>query len=140
MKQAYESDSYKAARNKAAGYTRDPGKLQNLLDRAWEKMAKQGKWLADVREAFTTMLRLLRAYAKGEYREIPWRSLLMITAAVVYFVMPVDFIPDFIFGIGLMDDVAVIGWTLAAVKADIERFIAWERSQAEAALVEREEA
>ncbi|HJW31416.1 MAG TPA: YkvA family protein [Saprospiraceae bacterium] len=140
MKQAYESDSYKAARDKAAGYTRDPGKLQNLLDRAWEKMAKQSKWLADVQHAFIIMLHLLRAYAKGQYREIPWRSLLMITAAVVYFVMPVDFIPDFVFGIGLLDDVAVIGWTLAAVKADIERFLAWEIAQAQATVVEPEKA
>ncbi len=128
MKQVYESDSYKAARNKAAGYTDDPGKLQNLLDRAWEKLARQGKLLADVRDAFITMLRLLKAYAKGDYRETPWRSLLMIIAAVIYFVMPIDLIPDFIAGVGLLDDAAVIGWTLAAVKADIDSFVAWEQA------------
>ena len=129
MKQAYESNSYKAARSKAVEYTNDPGKLQNLRDKAWEKLAQQGRRLAEVRDAFITMLRLLKAYAKGEYREIPWRSLLTIVAAVVYFVMPIDFIPDFIIGIGLLDDVAVIGWTLVAVKADLDRFVAWEQAQ-----------
>ena len=138
MKQAYESNSYKAARSKAVEYTNDPGKLQNLRDKAWEKLAQQGRRLAEVRDAFITMLRLLKAYAKGDYRETPWRSLLMIITAVIYFVMPFDFIPDFIFGIGLLDDVAVIGWTLAAVQADIDRFVAWEKLKSEAATVDRD--
>jgi len=138
MRRLYESNSYQAARNRAAGYANDPDKLRGLLDKAWEKLARQGRWLADVRDAFITMLRLLKAYAKGEYKETPWRSLLMIIAAVIYFIMPVDFIPDFIVGIGLLDDVAVIGWTLAAVQADIDRFAAWEKPKAEAATVDRD--
>ena len=138
MKRVYESNSYQAARNRAAGYANDPDKLRGLLDKAWEKLARQGRALAEVRDAFMAMLRLLRAYAKGEYKDTPWRSLLMIIAAVIYFIMPIDFIPDFIVGIGLLDDIAVIGWTLAAVQADIDRFVAWEKLKPEVATVERD--
>jgi len=40
-------------------------------------------------------------------------------------------IPDFILGLGLIDDAALLGWVLSSVKSDIDHFIAWERDQAE---------
>ncbi len=129
MKKPYESNSYQVARKRAAGYANDPDRLRVLLDQAWDKLARRGRALAEVRDTLKTMLRLLRAYAAGQYREIPWRSLLTLIGAVVYFVMPFDVIPDFILGIGLLDNIAVIGWTLTAIKSDIDRFTTWEKTQ-----------
>ena len=39
--------------------------------------------------------------------------------------MPLDFIPDFLMGFGLIDDIAVLGWTLSAIKSDIEAYVQW---------------
>lgn len=39
--------------------------------------------------------------------------------ALAYFVLPVDLIPDFIFGAGLTDDIAVLWATLSAVQTNI---------------------
>ena len=39
---------------------------------------------------------------------VPWRTKGMILAALAYFVLPTDFIPDFIPGLGFTDDAAVI--------------------------------
>ena len=72
------------------------------------------------------MIRLIRAYANGTYREIPVASLLMILVAVIYFVSPIDFIPDFIPVAGFVDDALVISLALNQVKADLDAFMDWE--------------
>lgn len=79
----------------------------------------------------TAMFRLLKAYAKGEYQETPWQSLLMIIASIVYSVMPFDVVPDFVVAFGFLDDAAIIGWTVRTIKSDIDKFLEWERQRAD---------
>ncbi len=120
------SSSFKSAKNRAAEYANDADKLNDLLDEASRKAdSKQGR-LAEVWDSLMACLRLLRAYASGRYKEIPWVSLLSIIAAVIYFVMPVDLIPDFILPFGFFDDAALIGWIINSVKNDIDSFLRWE--------------
>src|SRR3546814_14001188 len=38
------------------------------------------------------MISLITDYAKGEYREVPWKIIAAITGAIVYFVSPIDVI------------------------------------------------
>ena len=121
-----ESTSYRTAKNRAADYADDPDKLNDLLDRATRKADSKKGRLAEVWDSLTACLRLLRAYASGRYRDIPWASLVSIIAAVVYFVMPADLIPDFILAFGFIDDAALIGWIINSVKGDIDNFIEWE--------------
>ncbi len=125
-----DSSSYRDAKASAADYARDPARLQGLLDRAKRKARAQQRRLAEVWDALMAAMRLLRAYARGDYRDIPWSSLLSIIATVIYFVTPLDLIPDFLLAFGLLDDVALIGWVLTSLKGDIDRFVDWERAQA----------
>lgn len=74
----------------------------------------------------TACFRLIRAYAKGTYRDIPWYSIVMIVASVIYFVMPIDLIPDFLVGFGLLDDAALLGWAVKTFSSDIDHFLEWE--------------
>jgi len=91
--------------------------------------ASKGR-LAEVWESLLASFRLLRAYATGQYRDIPWTSLLSIVASNISFVMPLDLIPDFILALGLIDDAVLLGWILSSLKTDIENFIEWEKVQA----------
>ena len=50
------------------------------------------------------MLRLIRAYFRGEYRNLSQDGLLTIIAAVSYLVDPFDLIPDEIPFLGFLDD------------------------------------
>lgn len=78
----------------------------------------------DVRAA----LRLLVAWTRRSYRQVSGTSLLLLVAALVYFVTPVDVIPDPLGAIGFVDDVAVIQTAVEAVRAELDRFRAWEET------------
>ena len=75
------------------------------------------------------LLRLLQAYLHGEYTRIPWASVVSATAAVLYFVMPIDLIPDFIPVGGFVDDASVIAFVAAQIREDLDRFLQWEAAQ-----------
>jgi uncharacterized membrane protein YkvA (DUF1232 family) len=49
----------------------------------------------------------------------PLRAKGTLLAALAYFVLPADAIPDFILGLGFTDDVAVLTAAIAAVKAHV---------------------
>lgn len=84
---------------------------------------------AEIAEALETAIRLLQAYARGSYRLIPYRTLLAMTAGLVYFVSPFDAIPDFLVTIGFIDDLAVLTLVLRQIEHDLSVFRAWEAQQ-----------
>lgn len=78
-------------------------------------------------EQLKALLRLIRAYATGEYRDVSWESMILIVAAVIYVVSPLDLIPDFIPVIGYLDDVTVVSFALKIVRDELDEYLAWER-------------
>ena len=72
--------------------------------------------------------RLLRASIRGEY-DAGWR-LLMMAAASVYIISPLDAIPElFTAFFGLIDDAFVATWLAGALLSETERFLEWERAR-----------
>jgi uncharacterized membrane protein YkvA (DUF1232 family) len=72
---------------------------------------------------------MIKAYFSGEYRIIPWSSILKIIAVLIYFISPIDVIPDFLPIIGLTDDLALTIWLFSSLKEDFENFEAWEQGK-----------
>jgi uncharacterized membrane protein YkvA (DUF1232 family) len=123
---------FQAALQKASRILGKPGRLFLLLVALVRKLNHTDFTKGDaalVKEKFFTLGRLLRAYAQGEYREIPWKSLLLIVAAILYFINPIDFIPDLMPLVGLTDDFAVLFMVYKAIGADIDKFLEWEKSK-----------
>lgn len=77
-------------------------------------------------EPIETAIRLIKAYASGEYRDIPFESIALIITAIIYFIMPIDVVPDFILALGHLDDIAVLTWTFRTVADELKKFITWE--------------
>lgn len=114
-------------KNKSAEYINNPDKLNQLIDDANNKAeSKKHGLLIEVFDSLLALFRLVRAYVKREYLEVPWQSLLLIVATILYFLLPMDVIPDWIVGLGYIDDAALIGWTMNTVKSDIDVFREWE--------------
>lgn len=59
-----------------------------------------------------------------------WRVILM-AAALLYMVWPLDLIPELLLGpLGLLEDAVVLAWLAGAVLAETGRFLEWEQRQA----------
>jgi uncharacterized membrane protein YkvA (DUF1232 family) len=116
-------------RSPAIRYARDPHALAGLIERAQRKVAYYDGALTAFFDELMLLLRMLRAYIAGTYRAMPWQTLVLICAALVYFVLPTDLIPDALFHAGFLDDAAVIAWTLRALQSDIERYREWEQQR-----------
>ena len=118
-------------KDKASAYLRDPDKLRDLVQQARNKADASGgsAALKDMWQSLLSLLRLLRAYASGHYRNVPAKSLVLIVAGILYFVMPIDVIPDFVVGLGFLDDAAVLAWVVSSVRTVVSDFEQWELSR-----------
>ena len=110
----------------AEEYHAQPEQADLLARRAYDRAQKHPGPLRRVWGEFSTFIRLVRAWSKGEYRQAPWRSIAFAIAALLYFVSPIDAIPDFIPIIGFVDDAFVIALVMRAIRKDVEKFRLWE--------------
>ncbi len=74
-------------------------------------------------------IEMIREYFRGNYTELPLKTITLIIAAVIYLVSPVDAIPDFIIGIGFVDDGAVVAYVFNSLSKDIDRFKTWKEGE-----------
>ena len=73
------------------------------------------------------LFRLLNAWKQGSYRGLSVRTVASIAVAILYILSPVDAIPDFIPGIGLIDDAAILALLLHSLAQDLAAFRVWEQ-------------
>ncbi|MGO5675210.1 YkvA family protein [Bacillus subtilis] len=73
----------------------------------------------------TIFFQMLRDWRNGDYPRSQVKTLLLLTAAILYIVMPLDIIPDVILGLGFIDDAAVLSliWTL--IKKELSQYEKW---------------
>lgn len=123
---------FSSALKKAAQAAGKPSRLMLLLVQLTTKL-RQVNWnevkVVTAKEKFFTLGRLMRAYALGHYREIPWKTMLIIVGAVIYFINPIDLLPDILPITGLSDDFAVLLWVYNSVRNEIDKFLTWEASR-----------
>jgi uncharacterized membrane protein YkvA (DUF1232 family) len=129
-----EKVSEAAARYKtrAEDYLKDPDKSRHLLDEAMKKAKSKEKLsgpLAELWENLKAVFRLLQAYFGKQYTTIPWGSVVLIVGAVIYFVSPIDLMPDWIPLSGFIDDAAVLMFVIGQIRSDLDRFLQWEKEK-----------
>lgn len=118
---------FKRANVGAARYARNSKSLFNLIRDAITKSGGlSGKNVGTFREQLGIVTRLLKAYASGTYRQLPSKTLIRVIAVLIYFVSPIDILPDFLPIIGFTDDIALMLWLFSGLGDDIEKFRQWE--------------
>lgn len=78
---------------------------------------------------FSVLMDMIKDYTSGAYKEIPWMSIAGIGATLLYVFSPIDFIPDIIPVLGLVDDAAVVAICLAALNEDLKKYKDWKKNQ-----------
>ena len=77
-------------------------------------------------ENFRLLLSLIKDYWSGKYRKIPYWSLAVILITFLYLINPFDFIPDYILGLGQIDDAILLGLCLYFLDKDLRVYKAWK--------------
>ncbi|APC18088.1 hypothetical protein BLL42_21040 [Pseudomonas frederiksbergensis] len=122
-----------------AGRLLSRGRLPALLFAVARKGASQGDRLGKLKDDLRLLQALCLAYWRGEYRDISRKSMLTVVAGLMYFLSPLDAIPDFIPVFGMLDDIAVLAWVMKTLDDELSAFRAWrDRQQPEKlAIIER---
>lgn len=79
--------------------------------------------------AIPGMISMIRSYVRRDYTALPKGAILATIGALIYFFSPLDALPDFIFGPGLLDDAFVLNACLKLVKSDVDEYRNWQASQ-----------
>lgn len=93
-------------------------------------VARKGPRLGKLKDDVKLLQALCVAWWRGEYRAISPKALVTIVAGLLYFVSPLDAIPDWLLGVGMLDDIAVLAWVLRTVDGELAAFRAWRNRQA----------
>ena len=114
---------------RAEELVRNPKEVLRLLDLAERRLAKvEAGRFTPIKADLQSVLRMLRAYGDGRYREMSKKNLALAGLGLLYLASPLDVLPDFLPG-GFADDAAVIGFIVKKLRSEIVAFEAWERSQ-----------
>jgi uncharacterized membrane protein YkvA (DUF1232 family) len=88
----------------------------------WYARAAPGRLIERVR----LLWMVVKDYAAGRYRRLPWKSAAAVAAAIAYVAAPIDLIPDFLVPVGWTDDLLVVALAWNLVKRELREYCAWK--------------
>lgn len=110
----------------------DVSKVLKKSDKILDKAKKLDlKFLSKLFNQVKLTIEMLRDYRAKVYRDIPWRTISLITVALLYFWNPFDVIPDLMPIIGFTDDAIAFASIFRAVQSDLQKYALWKGYEAE---------
>ncbi len=117
-----ENIYFKKAVSTADLMVKEQERVKEILTEALEKAKQKKKQIREMFSDIEDLSALIKSYLRGEYTKIPWRFIILALAAIIYFVNPMDLIPDIIPAMGFMDDATVVALVMNAMKDEISNF------------------
>ncbi len=124
-----DSGGFGSAGEEAGKVASDRARVGRLVQDALTKAYRNKRWLLKVWIDLLALCRLISAWSRGEYRHLPWKSLVLALAGILYFLNPIDIAPDVIPGIGLLDDAGVLALVFNSIRNDLRRYLKWEAAR-----------
>ncbi|CBH22137.1 Methyltransferase type 11 (modular protein) [Acetoanaerobium sticklandii] len=126
----FKSLFYKKNETKAMEILKDKNKVSKLLEEAMNK-AKANRIgpIDEIWSKLQIVFSLLKDWISGEYKQIPMGSLMILVVGLIYFITPIDILPDLIPG-GFVDDVVIFGFLFKQISADIDAYRSWKEEKA----------
>jgi uncharacterized membrane protein YkvA (DUF1232 family) len=78
--------------------------------------------LARIFRDLKLLIPLIKDYWKGNYRDVSAKSITIFVIALAYIISPIDLIPDYIIGLGQIDDAVILGLSLYFLERDLRKY------------------
>jgi uncharacterized membrane protein YkvA (DUF1232 family) len=101
--------------------------VSGVLDKEEEILGKAHGPLAKFAQNIKLLFSVVKDYANGSYKELPWTTIAAIVGSLLYIFSPIDLVPDIIPIAGLTDDAALLGVCLAGIGHDLEKYKNWKK-------------
>ena len=72
------------------------------------------------------LIPLIKDYWNGTYRDVAVKSIVIFVVALTYIISPIDLIPDYIIGLGQIDDAVILGLSLYFLEKDLRKYKEWK--------------
>jgi uncharacterized membrane protein YkvA (DUF1232 family) len=115
---------------KAQEIAGEDGKLQKLLVQVKGKLdnVSHNPKVQESLDHIMVFKRMIQAHRQGQFK-VSSKTLGLIVLGLVYFITPLDIIPDFLPIIGFADDLSVLIAVYHSVKHEVDEFRAWEKNR-----------
>ena len=104
---------------KAKLYAFNPRKMKDLLLQLGYYVSKNG--LFEVKDTLLLIRDYLHDVSTGIYKDYEVKKLVIIVAAIIYVVTPIDLLPDFM-PPGLIDDISILAWAIKQAATELSRY------------------
>ena len=113
---------------KAKKIFRDPDQVSEVLSRVAAKLknfdSNSTQW-KNFKSKVNILVKMIQSHISGKYPAFSSSSILLIIFALIYFITPLDAIPDFVPALGFTDDASVLFFIYQKLDKDIDKFLKW---------------
>ncbi|MBH0154857.1 MULTISPECIES: YkvA family protein [Fictibacillus] len=132
MKQNTIGNYFNKMKEKANAVLESSTQTGELVTEAEKKSSQPDKQgLSNLGSQVKALVRMVKSYKRGDYRDVSKKSLVLVVAGLLYFVSPIDAVPDFLIGAGLLDDATVLAFIFSTLSTEISAFQTWEEEKEE---------
>ena len=111
----------------ARSYAKDRQTLIRFIDAVKQYAHSKKNLIRSFKSDIETLANLIKAWILGVYTEIPKETLILIIAALLYFLSPLDTIPDFLGPLGFTDDATVVLFVMNTIRKELNKYKEWNK-------------
>ena len=104
---------------KAKEVAKDKNRISAVVSNArlkLQRITKDSNEFQEFKSKLEILLRMAKSHISGDFKAFSWKTILLIVFALVYFVVPIDVIPDFIPMLGYSDDISIVYFIFQKLK------------------------
>ncbi|MEO9477404.1 MAG: YkvA family protein [Cyclobacteriaceae bacterium] len=107
-------------------------RVKKLLEAGKEKLNEMSGSTED-KKTFVShvqkVIRMIRAHVTGEFKAFSVKSMVLLVFSLIYFITPLDLLPDFIPALGFTDDLSILLFIFKSIQEDVAEFEEWEEAE-----------
>lgn len=106
---------------------KDKNRFRSVVNESMNKSSKIDLF-KEISQELKLVFGLLNDYRRGDYRNIKKKDIFLMLAALLYLLNPADVIPDFIIGVGFVDDLSLLAYIIKKLRNELEKYKIWKEN------------